>query len=94
MTVNRYFRILSMVAVVSLCVVLVNVGTQSASAGQNPGSQPSSSSPGPKKAEEEFKNIQVLKGVPADQLCFARGAKQRQNNWRDPLEAKRFRGQR
>jgi hypothetical protein len=56
-----------MVAVVSLCVVLVSVGkTQSASAGQN--SAPKPSSPGPKKAEEEFKNIQVLKGIPADQL--------------------------
>jgi photosynthetic reaction center cytochrome c subunit len=69
MTVNRYFRILSMVAVVSLSVVLVNVGkTQSASAVQSSGRQPSSNSPGPKKAEEEYKNIQVLKGIPADQL--------------------------
>jgi hypothetical protein len=62
-------RILAMVAVVSWCVVLVSVGkTQSASAGQNSGPKPSSNSPGPKKAEEEFKNIQVLKGIPADQL--------------------------
>jgi photosynthetic reaction center cytochrome c subunit len=69
MTVSRYFRILSMVARVSLCVVLVNVGkTQSASAGPSTGLQPSPNSPGPKKAEEEFKNIQVLKGIPADQL--------------------------
>jgi photosynthetic reaction center cytochrome c subunit len=29
---------------------------------------PNSSSPAPKLAEEEFKNIQALKGVPADQL--------------------------
>jgi photosynthetic reaction center cytochrome c subunit len=69
MTVNRYSRILSMLAVVFLCAVLVNVGkTQSASAGQSSGLQPSTNSPGPKKAEEEYKNIQVLKGIPADQL--------------------------
>jgi len=69
MSVNRYFRILSMVAVVSLCAVLGNVGkAQSASASQNSGPQPSSNPPGPKNAEEEFKNIQVLKGIPADQV--------------------------
>ena len=69
MSVNRYFRILSMAAVVSLGAVLVDVGkTQSARAAQNSGPEPSSNSAGPKKAEEEFKNIQVLKGIPADQL--------------------------
>jgi len=69
MSVNRYFRILTMAAVVSLCAVLVNIGkTQSASASQNLGAQPSANPPGPKKAEEEFKNIQVLKGIPADQV--------------------------
>jgi len=58
-----------MVAVVSICVVVLGAGkARSASAGQNSGPQPSSSSPAPKKAEEEFKNIQVLKGIPADQL--------------------------
>jgi len=29
---------------------------------------PQAASPGPKKAEEQFKNIQTLKGVPADQI--------------------------
>ena len=69
MSVNRYFRILSVVAVVAVCTVLVNGGkAQSASAGQNSGPQSSSNPPVPKKAEEQFKNIQVLKGIPADQL--------------------------
>jgi photosynthetic reaction center cytochrome c subunit len=69
MSLKRYFRILTMVAVVSRCAVLVNVGkTQPASAGQNSGPQPSSNPPAPKKAEEAFKNIQVLKGIPADQV--------------------------
>ena len=68
MSVDRS-RVLSMVAVVSMCVVVLGVGkAQSGSASQNPGPQPSSGSPAPKKAEEEFKNIQVLKGIPADQL--------------------------
>jgi photosynthetic reaction center cytochrome c subunit len=35
---------------------------------QSAGSVPASSTQAPKKAEEQFKNIQVLKGVPADQL--------------------------
>src|SRR5215469_7767442 len=68
MSVDRS-RILSMVAVVSMCFVVLGAGkARSGSAGQNSGPQPSSSSPAPKKAEEEFKNIQVLKGIPADQL--------------------------
>src|SRR5215831_10482480 len=68
MSVDRS-RVLSMVAVVSMCVVVLGVGkAQSGSAGQNPGPQPSSGSPAPKKAEEQFKNIQVLKGIPADQI--------------------------
>jgi photosynthetic reaction center cytochrome c subunit len=35
---------------------------------QGPHSQAVSTAPGTKKAEEQFKNIQVLKGVPADQI--------------------------
>jgi len=34
---------------------------------ESPGQAPSSTA-GPKKAEEQFKNIQVLKGIPAEQL--------------------------
>jgi photosynthetic reaction center cytochrome c subunit len=36
--------------------------------GQSAGAPAQASAAGPKKAEEQFKNIQVLKGIPADQL--------------------------
>jgi photosynthetic reaction center cytochrome c subunit len=36
--------------------------------GQSAGASAQSNSAGPKKAEEQFKNIQTLKGIPADQL--------------------------
>jgi photosynthetic reaction center cytochrome c subunit len=36
--------------------------------GQSAGAPGQASAAGPKKAEEQFKNIQVLKGIPADQL--------------------------
>ena len=41
---------------------------QSGGAAQAPGAQAATNAPGPKKAEEQFKNIQVLKGVPAEQI--------------------------
>lgn len=44
------------------CVVLESARAQSRGAAAAPAAA------GPKKAEEEFKNIQVLKGIPADQL--------------------------
>jgi hypothetical protein len=38
-------------------------------ASQEPHTQPAGNTPpGPKKAEEQFKNIQVLKGIPAEQI--------------------------
>lgn len=36
--------------------------------GQSGGTQGETAANGPKKAEEQYKNIQVLKGIPADQL--------------------------
>src|ERR1700731_1637710 len=36
--------------------------------GQSAGAPAQTSAAGPKKAEEQFKNIEVLKGIPADQL--------------------------
>lgn len=36
--------------------------------GQSSAGAAQAGAPGPKKAEEQFKNIQVLKGIPADQL--------------------------
>ena len=35
---------------------------------QSGGGAPASSAAGPKKVEEQYKNIQTLKGIPADQL--------------------------
>src|ERR1700746_2557238 len=52
-------------ALLVLCVLVVGgVKAQSGAAGQSPSSAPATE----KKAEEQFKNIQVLKGIPADQL--------------------------
>jgi photosynthetic reaction center cytochrome c subunit len=39
-----------------------------AQAGAAPGAQGATNAPGLKKAEEQFKNIQVLKGLPAEQI--------------------------
>jgi photosynthetic reaction center cytochrome c subunit len=59
-------RILALVfvatAFLAICAATVG-GTQGHS-----GTEAAANSAGPKKAEEQFKNIQVLKGVPADQL--------------------------
>lgn len=54
------------IAAIVICgIVIGGVRAQSATA-------PQTASPaGPKKAEEQFKNIQVLKGIPADQLIPA-----------------------
>src|SRR5580658_558579 len=48
--------------------VRVGAGAQSNGAGHTPEATQTTSNPGPKKAEEQFKNIQVLKGIPAEQL--------------------------
>jgi photosynthetic reaction center cytochrome c subunit len=54
---GKFCQLISLVAIFVLCSVVVKTGrAQSASV------------PTPKKAEEQFKNIKVLKGVPADQL--------------------------
>lgn len=57
---SQHLGVLSSVAVLAASVVLVNLGKA-----QTPNSQTSAA---PKKAEEQFKNIQVLKGVPADEI--------------------------
>jgi photosynthetic reaction center cytochrome c subunit len=48
--------------------VKLRAGAQSSGAGHVPAAIQSANTPGPKKAEEQFKNIQVLKGIPAEQL--------------------------
>ena len=48
---------------------MVMSGVRAKSTGQNPPTQTTATlTPTPKKAEEQFKNIQVLKGVPAEQI--------------------------
>jgi photosynthetic reaction center cytochrome c subunit len=58
---------LAMIALLAAMVVVTRVA-KAQSAG---GSQAATHAAGPKKAEEQFKNIQVLKGIPADQLIPA-----------------------
>src|ERR1700686_1491895 len=67
----------NVVVVVGMIAAIVVGGIVMGSAkGQSAGT-PSAGTPGPanaagpKKAEEQFKNIQVLKGIPADQLIPA-----------------------
>src|SRR5271167_4190439 len=55
--------------VVSGIVISTAAKAQSSGAMHTPATaQAAAISPGPKKAEEQFKNIQVLKGVPAEQI--------------------------
>jgi len=58
---------LGMIALLAAVVIVTRVA-KAQSAGV---SLAASNSAGPKKAEEQFKNIQVLKGIPADQLIPA-----------------------
>lgn len=55
---GKHVRILSVAAVLIASSIVINKGRAQTPAG----------APGPKKAEEQFKNIQVLKGLPAEQL--------------------------
>jgi photosynthetic reaction center cytochrome c subunit len=48
--------------------VILGAKTQSGGMAQGPGSPQTANSAAPKKAEEQFKNIQVLKGVPAEEI--------------------------
>ena len=65
MNKKQFFRSIPPVAVLSVAVLVVGLGTAKP---QSSGAQASAGSTGPKKAEEQFKNIQVLKGIPADQV--------------------------
>jgi photosynthetic reaction center cytochrome c subunit len=59
--------VVAIVAAFGLVIVGARAQSSGAAHGNVPG-QAASSAAGPKKAEEQFKNIQVLKGIPADQL--------------------------
>jgi photosynthetic reaction center cytochrome c subunit len=56
--------------VVMIAVVVVGGIAMGGAKAQSSGS-PAGNTAGPKKAEEQYKNIQVLKGIPADQLIPA-----------------------
>jgi len=56
------------VAGVGMLILLAVCGVVMGRAKAQSGAFPTGNAPGPKKAEEQFKNIQVLKGIPADQL--------------------------
>jgi outer membrane lipoprotein-sorting protein len=55
-------------SVTFLVICAVAIGGAKAQSG---GAPPATTTPAPKKAEEQFKNIQTLKGIPADQLIPA-----------------------
>jgi photosynthetic reaction center cytochrome c subunit len=56
-----------LVSASSVIFLLVGAGQFFLGEAQSAGGQ-AATAPGPKKAEEQFKNIQTLKGIPADQL--------------------------
>ena len=66
MKANRA-RVGMIIAALGFAIVGATAQTSGAAHGNVPG-QAASNAGGPKKAEEQFKNIQVLKGIPADQL--------------------------
>lgn len=66
MITNR-IRVLWCVAMLIVAGSVAITGARAQSAIQH-ADAPAASAAGPKKAEEQFKNIQVLKGIPADQL--------------------------
>jgi len=62
----------NVVVVVGMIAAIVVGGIVMGSAkGQSAGTPAPGNAAGPKKAEEQFKNIQILKGIPADQLIPA-----------------------
>ncbi len=66
---GKYFRMFPIAAIFAVSGFLVgSVRVQSAAAAQASGSRAAASMPSPKKAEEQFKNIQVFKGMPAEQI--------------------------
>src|SRR5271168_1392645 len=60
-----------MIAVVAVCGIGMGGGAKAQSSAAPAGNVAAGNTVGPKKAEEQYKNIQVLKGIPADQLIPA-----------------------
>ena len=66
---SKRTEVLAIMGFVVVFGLVIGGKAQLNGAAQTPGTSPAgTNAPGPKKAEEQFKNIQVLKGVPADQL--------------------------
>ena len=67
---SKRMEVLAVVAffLVSGVVIAVAKVQSSGTPHTSPATQAATTSPGPKKAEEQFKNIQVLKGIPAEQI--------------------------
>ena len=66
---TKRMGVLDMVAIVGIFGLLIgSAKTQSGQTEQTPGTTQTATAPSPRKAEEQFKNIQVLKGVPAEQI--------------------------
>jgi hypothetical protein len=69
MNAKRTGFVATVVAIGILGFVIGAAKAQSGGPAQTAGTpQAATTAPGPKKAEEQFKNIQVLKGVPAEQI--------------------------
>jgi photosynthetic reaction center cytochrome c subunit len=68
MNSKRVIVLTAIVLFAAVGFVKLRAGAQSSGAGQTPEATKAANGPGPKKAEEQFKNIQVLKGIPAEQL--------------------------
>jgi hypothetical protein len=70
---NRKRAVVLMMIVLTMAVLIAVFGlgrarAQSSGPAHTPEATQAANTPGPKKAEEQFKNIQVLKGIPAEQL--------------------------
>lgn len=70
MTSGKLLWIFGAMSILAVSAIAAGSNGKAQSSGTAPasGAQTAASAPGPKKAEEQFKNIQVLKGIPADQL--------------------------
>ena len=63
---QRVVLVVGVIAFLCVCGVLMD-----GAKGQSGGTSAQTNAAGPKKAEDQFKNIQALKGIPADQLIPA-----------------------
>lgn len=69
---NRKVReLLFTLAGLALAFAMTMIPRSGTRAQSGPAQAPAATSPAPKMAEEAFKNIQVMKGIPADQIVPA-----------------------